>query len=179
MNIEYVGRNYSLDDQIREYTEDHLQKVTKFLEEPVDVRVTLEVEKRRHLADVHVAHKLGVLQSREESGDMYDSIHAAMEKAEKQARRARKKLTGRKRKGNGVPDWPVDVVDRESLSQGEAPRIIRSSRLHIKPMSIEEAALQLDGSKNEFIVFRDATSNKVNVLYKRKDENYGLIAPEL
>lgn len=179
MNIEYVGRNYSVDDRIREYTEDHLPKITKFLDEPVDVRVTLEVEKRRHVADVHVAHKLGVLQSREESADMYDALRAAMEKAEKQARRARKKLTDRKRKGNNVPDWPVDVVDRESLGGGDTPRIIRSSRLHIKPMSIEEAALQLDGSKNEFIVFRDAASNKVNVLYKRKDDNYGLIAPEL
>lgn len=180
MNIEYVGRNYSVDDQIREYAEDLLPKITKFLDEPVDVRVTLEVEKRRHVVDVHVAHKLGVLQSREESGDMYDALHAAMEKAEKQARRARKKLTDRKRKGsNNVPDWPVDVVDRASLGGGDTPRIIRSSRLHIKPMSIEEAALQLDGSKNEFIVFRDAASNKVNVLYKRKDDNYGLIAPEL
>lgn len=179
MNIEYVGRNYSLDDRIREYTEDKLHKVTKFLEEPVDVRVTLEVEKRRNLADLHVAHKLGVLQSREESADMYEAIHAAVEKAEKQARRARKKLTDRKRKANGIPEWPVDVVDRASLDRGEKPRVIRSSRLHIKPMSVEEAALQLDGSKNEFIVFRNATSTKINVLYKRKDDNYGLIAPEL
>jgi putative sigma-54 modulation protein len=56
--------------------------------------------------------------------------------------------------------------------------VIRNTRLQIKPMSIEEAALQLDGAKNDFVVFRDATSDRISVLYKRKDDNYGLIAPD-
>jgi putative sigma-54 modulation protein len=180
MKIEYVARNYTLHDRVRDYAEERLPKVLKFLEEPVDVRVTLEVEKHRHHAELHIAHRLGIVQAKEEASDMFEALHAAVEKAEKQARRGRKKLTDRKRReGAEVNHWPVEVVDAVSLRETGGPRIIRSSNLHIKPMSIEEAALQLNGSKNEFIVFRDSGSNRVSVLYKRKDSNYGLIAPEL
>lgn len=181
MNIEYVGRGYSLDDRIRGFIEEKLDKVDKFLEEPIEVRVTLEVEKHRQSADIHIAHKLGVLQAREEADDMYDAVNAAVGKAEKQARRSRKKLTGRKRRGEPAHllSWPLEIVEPASLGAGsDGPRVIRTTHLKIKPMSIDEAALELEGSKNDFVVFRDAVTDKVNVLYKRKDDNYGLIAPE-
>jgi putative sigma-54 modulation protein len=71
----------------------------------------------------------------------------------------------------------MEVLERESVGGGTPPRIIKSSRLEIKPMSLDEAALQLDASKNDFLVFRDAASDRVSVLYKRKDSNYGLIVP--
>ena len=71
------------------------------------------------------------------------------------------------------------MVDRESLSTNAVPQVIKSTLLQIKPMTIDEAALQLESSKNDFFVFRDATSDRVSVLYKRRDNNYGLIAPEL
>lgn len=179
MNIEFVGRNYQLDDKIRRHTEDKLAKMTRFLEEPVDVRVTLEVHKHRQVADVHVNHKLGVVQAREEAADMYDAINAVVDTASKQARRNHKKVTGRKRRaGNGPQPWALETVEAEEGESGE-PRIIRQRISSVKPMSVEEAALQLDESNNEFIVFRDAASEKVSVLYRRRDNNYGLIAPEL
>ncbi|MGB6995373.1 MAG: sigma 54 modulation/S30EA ribosomal C-terminal domain-containing protein, partial [Thermoanaerobaculia bacterium] len=65
-----------------------------------------------------------------------------------------------------------------SVGEGRSPRIVKSSVLSIKPMSIDEAALQLEDSKNDFVVFRDAASDQVSVLYKRRDQNYGLISPE-
>jgi len=146
------------------------------------VRVTLEVEKHRQIADIHIAHKLGVVQAREEADDMLDAVHVAVAKAEKQARRSRKKLTDRKRRGEpgALSHWPMEIVEGASLGAGgDGPRVIRSTRLQIKPMSIDEAALTLEGSKNDFVVFRDATTDRVSVLYKRRDNNYGLIAPEL
>jgi putative sigma-54 modulation protein len=73
--------------------------------------------------------------------------------------------------------WPIDVIERTSLEGGGA-RVIKTSKLPIKPMSIEEAALLLDASKHDFVVFRDSESERVSVLYKRRDQNYGLIAPE-
>lgn len=182
MNIEYVGRGYSLDDRIRSFVETKLEKVDKFLEEPVEIRVTLEVEKHRQIADVHIAHKLGILQAREEADDMHDALNAAMAKTVKQARRSRKKLTGRKRRaepGGRLQQWPLEILEPASLAAGsDGPRIVRSTHLKIKPMSIDEAALELQDSKNDFVVFRDANTDKVHVLYKRKDQNYGLIAPE-
>jgi ribosome hibernation promoting factor len=181
MNIEYVGRNYELDERVRRFAAGKLAKLEKFLQEPAEIRVTLEVEKHRQIAEVHVTHRGGVLQATEETLDMFDAITQAVEKVEKQARRSRKKVVGKRRRpdrANGN-SWPLEVVERESLGSGAAPRVIKSSLLHIKPMTIDEAALQLESSKNDFFVFRDATSDRVSVLYKRRDHNYGLIAPEL
>lgn len=182
MQIEFIGRNYEIDERVRSYAEEKLHKLDKFLHEPVEIRVTLETEKHRQIAEVHVRHKLGTLDATVEGGDMYDAINGVVDKVEKQARRStRKKIDKRRRadRVNGVQhQWPMSVVERESVGGGREPRIIRSELLHIKPMSIEEAALQLDGAKNDFIVFRDSITDRVSVLYKRKDDNYGLIAPE-
>ena len=180
MNIDYVARNYPLDDQIRTYTSDKLRKVAKFLEDPVEIRVTLEHEKHRYIADLHVAHRFGVIKANEENDDMYDAINLAVDKIEKQARRSRKKFRDKRRKAdrNNGNQWPVEVLERASVGAGGSPRIVKKSVLSIKPMSIDEAALQLEDSKNDFVVFRDAASDEVSVLYKRRDQNYGLISPE-
>jgi putative sigma-54 modulation protein len=182
MQIDYVGRNYHPDEALRRYTADKLQKASKFLEEPVEVRVTLELEKHRHIADLHVAHRFGVLQATEETGDMQDAINLAVDKIEKQARRSRKRFVNRRRRADRSQNgqqWPVEVVDRASVGGGAAPRVIESTVLAIKPMTIEEAALQLEDSEAGFVVFRDATSDRLSVLYKRRDDNYGLVSPEL
>jgi putative sigma-54 modulation protein len=182
MNIDYVGRNYHLDDRVREFTEDKLHKMLKFVEEPIEVRVTLEVEKHRHRAEFHVVHRFGVLQADQEMDSMHDAINLAVDKLEKQARRGRKKFMDSRRRAqrtNNGHHWPLEIVEGASLLAGAGgPRVIATSLLEIKPMSIEEAALQLQDSKHEFVVFRDSANDRVSVLYKRRDANYGLIAPE-
>jgi putative sigma-54 modulation protein len=181
MNIEYVGRHVELNDRIREFAEEKLAKVLRFLDEPVEIHLALEREKHRHLADLHISHRFGVLKAREEHDDLFDALHQAVDTMAKQARRERKKLIDRRRRSGRAEtgnQWPVDVVDRASLGSAEGPRIVKSSALSIKPMSLDEAALQLEGSSNDFIVFRDASSRKISVLYKRRDANYGLISPE-
>jgi len=181
MNIEYIGRNYTLNEGLRATTEEKLQKLARFLEEPIEVRLTLEQEKHRRIADLHITHRLGVLQAGEETDDMLDSLNSVLDKAEKQARRSRKRLTDKRRRGGRGQQnqWPMEVLERESIGAKEGPRIIKSSRLRIKPMSLEEAALQLEQGKNDFVVFRDSTTEQVSVLYRRRDDNYGLIAPEI
>lgn len=181
MNVEYIGRNFQIDPRVRRFAEAKLKKLDKFLEEPVEVRVTLAVEKHRHIAELHIAHRLGVLQATEETeAPMKEAILQAVEKVEAQARRSREKLVGRKRRagGNGLQRWPVEVLERASVGAGGAPRIVESTHLSIKPMTIEEAALALEASPEGVVVFRDAASDRLNVLYRRRDDNYGLIAPE-
>ncbi|MDH3745598.1 MAG: ribosome-associated translation inhibitor RaiA [Acidobacteriota bacterium] len=181
MNIEISTRNFKANDRVREYATDKLSKVSKFVNEPVEARVTLEAEKHRKIADVHVAHRHGVLQATEQTDNMLDAINLAVDKIEKQARRSREKHKDKRRRAdrrNGANSWPVSVVDRSSVGGTEGPKVVKSSELPIKPMSLEEAALELEGSKNEFIVFRDSASEQVSVLYRREDNNYGLIAPE-
>lgn len=180
MNIDYTGRHCQIDDHVKELTARKLAKVTRFLDEPIEVRAIVEVEKHRHRAEINVSHRHGTLQATEEADATLDALHAAVEKLDKQARRVRKKHTDKLRRAarDGEHRWDVDIVEAASLQEGAAPRVIRSMQLPIKPMTIDEAALQLQGSKNDFFVFRDSTTERVSVLYKRRDQNYGLIAPE-
>ena len=179
MNVEYVARHFDLDDEIRSYTEGKLRKVAKFVDDPVDVRVTLVQEKHRHIAEVKVGHRHGVIQATEETSQMPDAINLAVDKVEKQARRARKKFMDQRRRNDrraeGVA-WPLEVIEGEGLRSGER-RVVRRSMVEIELMDVEEAALKLDASNDEFLVFKDASNDRVSVLYKRSDGNFGLISP--
>lgn len=178
INVETIGRNFHIDERLKEHIEQKLDKVAKFAEGPVEVRVILEIEKYRHIAELHVAHAGGVIVAKEESeGNMLEAVNLAMDKAEKQARRSHKKRSDqRRRAGRNGHRWPLEVLERGSLSTG-TPRIVESTHLEIKPMTIEEAVLELEASPHGFVVFHDASSKRLSVLYKRKDDNYGLIAP--
>ncbi|MCP4006859.1 MAG: ribosome-associated translation inhibitor RaiA [bacterium] len=181
MKIEFTGRHYHLGERVRQYAERRLVKLAKFLDEPVDVHVILEIEKRRQIAEFHVTHRHGVFQATEESEHMREAINAGVEKIEKQARRSRKKFMDKRRRAqrqDGGHHWPMEVLEAASVGDGAQPRIIKTSRLPIKPMTIDEAVLELDHSKNEFFVFRDSSTDRVSVIYRRKDANYGLIAPD-
>lgn len=180
MNIEYVGRHFHLDDQTKAYAADKITKLGPFVEEPVEIRVLLETEKNRQKAEVHVSHRFGTFQAADEAENMLDSINHAVDKIVKQARRSRKKfIDKRRREGRHISHeesrWPIDVIERESVKQEGGPKVIRSGHIPIKPMTIDEAALSLESSRNDFFVFRDAGSGEVSVLYKRKDDNYGLV----
>lgn len=183
MKIDFVGRHVTLDERIRAHTERKLERVVRFLAEPVEVHVTLEAEKYRQIAEIRMSHRHGTVRAREENADVLEAIDLAVEHLERQTRRTRKKSVDRRRRGvrfaAGARHWPVDVVAKESLGRGVAPRVVKSSRFEIKPMTLDEAALDLEASRNEFVVFHDAESDKVSVLYRRRDQNYGLIVPEV
>jgi putative sigma-54 modulation protein len=98
MNVEYVGRRVRLSPEIRRLAERKLAKVTKFLEEPVAVRITLEEEKHREIVEVHIAHRFGTLLAREETDRLPDALNLAIDKLETQAERARKKFMDRRRR---------------------------------------------------------------------------------
>ena len=182
MNIEYAARNCHLDDTLRSATEERLRKVVRFLEEPVEVHVVLEVEKHRHLAEIRIAHKHGLIQAAEETpAAMRDAIGLAIDKVEKQAQRARKRYMDRRRRADRDQNgqhWPLSVVEPESLRAG-TPRVILTDRLEVKPMAIEDAALEMENSGHGFVVFRDTKSDRLSVLYRRDDSNYGLISPDV
>lgn len=179
MQIDYVSRNFNLDEELREYAAGKMAKLTRFLDEPVEARVTLVQEKYRQIAEMHVAHRHGVIQAAVETEEMRDSINLVVDKLEKQARRSRRKFQDKRRRAdrdNGSHQWPVEVLAGNSLSDS-SPRIIETSTLSIKPMALDEAALQLERAETGFVLFRDTRTDRVCVLYKRPDDNYGLISP--
>jgi putative sigma-54 modulation protein len=137
------------------------------------------VEKHRHDCDVVIFANGFKIHGRETTGDLFSAIDLVMDKMEKQVKRYRDKLKNvdrTNRKGEEVP-YKVDVLEAESLSDDE-PRLIKTQRLTAKPMDVDEAAMQLDLSRDDFLVFLNARSQVLNVIYRRGDGNFGLIEPQ-
>jgi putative sigma-54 modulation protein len=186
MATEISGRNYEIPSNIRDMVEKKLAKIQERLfDDVIDVRVVLQVEKYRNICEVIIVGKEHDVKSVQESDEsMQDAINLAMDHLKRQAQKNRKKIRDHHRnEGNGrkVNEWAVQVLEPAQLRvEGDhnRPRIVKTNNLPIRPMSIEEAALRLDDSKNEFIVFRDIDTDKVSVIYKRRDSNLGLISPE-
>jgi putative sigma-54 modulation protein len=185
MATEITGRNFEVTPEIRTLLEKKLAKVEERLfDDVIDVRVVLQVQKYRNICEIIIVGKEHDVKAVQNSDDsMQDAINAALDHVKRQAQKNRKKIRDH-RNGRTKPApeaWAVQVLEPGRLrmrGDHNRPRIIKTSNLPIRPMSIEHAALMLDDSKNEFIVFRDVDTDKISVIYKRKDSNLGLIAPE-
>ncbi|MEO8378887.1 MAG: ribosome-associated translation inhibitor RaiA [Acidobacteriota bacterium] len=186
MATEISGRNYEIPADVRDLVEKKLAKIEdKLFDDVIEVRVVLQVEKRRNICEVLIVgkdHDVKTVQESDES--MQDAVNSAIDHLKRQAQKNREKIRDHRRKeGNGrdVTQWSVQVLEPGNLredTEERAPRIVKTNNIEIRLMSIEEAALRLDDSRNEFIVFRDVDSDRVSVIYKRRDNNLGLIAPE-
>ncbi len=180
MKIDYIARKVNLDAQVRELAEKKLEKIKKYFNDILDVRVEVGQERHLYVADLSVKGKDFNIQATSQNKELTTAIQDGVDKLEIQARRAKTRLKDHKgRQGRGsAPSWSVDVIEPESAAAGQ-PRIVEQSSIPIKPMSIEEAVMQLEESSDEFFVFRNSANDKVNVLYRRPDRNLGLITPEL
>ena len=182
MKIDYIARKVDLTEASRELAEKKLAKITKYFNDILDARLEVELERHLHIVDLSIRGKDFDVQATAQNKDMMAAIQDAVDKIEIQARRAKARLKDhKKRAGSGAKldqGWSVDVFERDSMTSGQ-PRIVERSSIPIKPMSVEEAVLQLDDSQYDFLVFRNASTDKVNVLYRRDDKNLGLITPEL
>jgi len=182
MKVEYIARKVTLSDQSRELAEKKLAKISKYFNDIIDVRIEVSQERHLHVVDLSVNGKDFDLQSTAQHKDVTAAIQEAVDKLEIQARRAKTRLKDHKQRAGAEAKtdrgWAVEVLESESIASGE-PRIVEKSSIPIKPMSIEEAVLQLDDSSYNFLVFRNASNDRVNVIYRRVDKNLGLITPEL
>ncbi|HUP63124.1 MAG TPA: ribosome-associated translation inhibitor RaiA [Thermoanaerobaculia bacterium] len=187
MATQISGRNYEVPPDIREMIEKKLAKIEdRLFVDVIDVRVVLQVEKYRNICEILIVGKTHDVKTIQESDEsMQDAVNQAMDHLKRQAQKNRKKIRDHhRREGNGrqtVAEWAVQVLEPGNLRETgdhNRPRIVKTNNIAIRPMSIEEAALRLDDLKNEFIVFRDIDTDKVSVIYKRRDNNLGLIAPE-
>jgi putative sigma-54 modulation protein len=181
MNVNITGRQMDITPPLKSYTESKLKKLNKFMNGITDIHVTLSVEKYRQIAEINI-HSRGntYLTAVEESNDLYVSIAQAVEKIEVQAKKLQDKRIGKKRRSKRKETaGTFNVLLREEgETPGTAPRVVESSRFVIKPLSVEEAVVQIEDEGAEFLVFRNAVSDRVNVIYKRPDGNFGLIDPD-
>jgi ribosome hibernation promoting factor len=182
-----IGRNFDVSADIRQLIDKKLSRiVNKLFDDVIDIRCMLQVEKYRYICEILIVGKEHDVKSVQESDEsMQDAINAAIDHVKRQAQKHRKTIRDHHRKdGNRhkVTEWAVQVLEPGRLREAgdhNRPRIIKTNNLPIRPMSIEDAAQRLEDSKNEFIVFRDLDTDKVSVIYKRRDNNLGLIAPEV
>ncbi|HHV08011.1 MAG TPA: ribosome-associated translation inhibitor RaiA [Firmicutes bacterium] len=174
MKIIVRGKNIDVTPALRDYVEKKVGKLAKLLDDVTEAVVTLSVEKERHIVEVTVPVGGRLLRGEMASGDMYASIDMVMDKLEKQAAKYKTRLA-RKIKNGSV----LDVVppQRRVAKEDQEPRLVRTKRFPVKPMPVEEAILQMNLLGHDFFVFRDADTDEVNVVYCRKDGNYGLIEP--
>jgi ribosomal subunit interface protein len=181
MNLDFVARSTELDDPLREFAEEQLGKVVRFLEEPIEIRFRLEENKHRKIADLHIGHRFGVIQATDETGDLREAIRLAVEKAQKQAKRSRKKYKDRKRRARRAQpfDWPIEILDPSTLQAAEGPTVIESRTFHLTGMDLEQAVRKMEEVGLGFYVYRDTTSGRLSILYNRKDKTLGLLYPEI
>jgi putative sigma-54 modulation protein len=177
MRLHVKGKNLEVSDSIRSYAEEKLRKLDRQLAAPTKVELELAVERNpsisaNHVAEATVWTKGPVLRARESSGDMRASIDQLVDKLERQVKRYREK---RRRRDARI----TEPVGAPALGGEVEPGIVKTKQFPVKPMSPEEAVLQLELVGHDFFVFQSVESGDVNVVYRRRDGRYGLIEPQL
>ena len=176
MKFEYTGRHIEVTPALRSHVEEHFQRLNHLFDgKALNAHVIIEVEKGRHRSEIIVKWRNEVLTADTTLADMYQSLSKTIDKIEKQALKIKNKITDKHHKAKKVTAvaTPVDEVAPAPI----APRIVSARRYAVKPMTAEEAVFRLNDEENQFLVFRNSEDEKVSVIYKRKDGNYGLIQP--
>ena len=173
MKVIITGRKIDISAGMRSYTEKKLQKLDKFFDEAADAQVTLSVEKDRQTAELTIYFGGYVFRAEDTTDDMYTSIDRAIDLIERQIRKNKTRLEKKLRGGAfDAPSASAPETEEQEI------RIVKSKKHALKPMSPEEAVLQMNLLGHEFFVFHNDETDKIDIVYKRKDGNYGLIEAE-
>ena len=187
MNVDITGRHVDITPELRAFTEDRLRKLERLLDGPLEIHVVLGTEKHRHRAEIQVKSRTAVLSGMEETVDLHTSIREVAGKLERQALKHKEKVTGRKRRvGTSIPVAAAAIeAEAEAEAEAAAPesesaarRVVRSQRYQLKPLAVEDALIKLEENDEEILVYRDSQSDRVSVIYRRRDGDIGLIEPE-
>jgi putative sigma-54 modulation protein len=179
MEFEYTGRHVDVTPALRQHVEDHFQKIEHiFSDSTARAHIVMDVEKNRQIGEILVHWREHTLTASDTNADMYQALTRAIAKIEKQALKLKKKIIDRKQTAKPASAIAPQPDGQEVLQAApRAPRIVAARRYIVKPMTADEAALQLSTASDQFLVFRDADTNRLGVLYKRKDGDFGLIEP--
>ena len=189
MEFEYTGRHVEVSPAMRAHVEDHFRKLEDIFENSSTARahIIIEVTKNRHTAEILLHWREHTLTASETNADMYRALTRCITKVEKQAVKLKKKTIERKQSAMPVsavaPDAAGEAAAAAASASGDLdasprqPRIIQARRYAVKPMTAEEAVMSLGEGSDQFVFFRDSDTNRLSVLYRRKDGNFGLIQP--
>jgi len=175
MQTSLTFKNMETSDHLRSYVSTKLDRLDKYLYNPAEAKVVLQVEKFRHIAEISITgDRLNII-GKEETEDMYSSIDMVLDKIESQIKKNKEKFRERriplKSKSKMVATSDSEVMEEE----GEKQVIVNT--IDYKPMDVEEAVMQMELIKDNFLVFTNSRTEQVNVLYRRRDGHFGLIKP--
>ncbi len=177
MEIIIRGNKVAVTDSMKEYIEEKLAKLNKYLKDSDNTRATVVVKVRGHkqVVEVTIPLKSLILRSEEEQDDAYAAIDVAIDKLERQIRKNKTKLMSRQSKNVEAYDFVIEDLEDTDEEEDE---ILKRKSISVKPMSDEEAILQLNLLGHQFYMYKDSETMKSAVVYKRKDGGYGIIESE-
>lgn len=174
MVISVTFRNTEGEGWQREYLEEKLKKINKYVDNPIEVHIVLSVEKFRNVAEINLMSNGLNINAKEEEKDMHVAIDNAVEKIERQLKRHKEKI--RNHKNNSLREEGEEI--RESvpdLEEQQGSKVMEIREMALKPMSLDDAVLEMGTTRSRFVVYRDSVTENINVMYRRDDGNYVLI----
>jgi putative sigma-54 modulation protein len=175
MQTSVTFKNLDSSDHLKSYVADKLDRLDKYLDNPAEANVVLTVEKFRHTAEINIAGDRLSINGKEETNDMYSAIDMVLDKLEKQIKKNKQKI--RERRTSSKNRNRSILEDEGILPEDDTEKQIKVMNIEYKPMDIDEAVLQMDLIEDNFLVFTNAKSDQINVLYRRRDGHFGLIQP--
>lgn len=175
MQVSVTFRNTESESWFKDYVTERLSRIQKYIDKPVDAHVVLSVEKFRYVAEINIMAKGISLVGKEEAKDMQLAIDNVIDKIERQIKKHKEKSREHKANTNrpedmgGLREAPAPFEEELKL------RIVETRRVVLKPMSLDEAILEMESSRNRFVIYRDAHSENISVIYRRDDGNFALL----
>ena len=179
MEIFIRGDNIEVTKAIQDYAKEKLGRINKYIGDSESIRATVVVNVKGHnqKVEVTIPLKTVILRAEETRDDLYAAIDVVVDKLERQIRKNKTKIQSKKMKDKFSKDFMIDAIENLEDEKDEG-KIVKRKAVEVKPMSEEEAILQMELLEHQFYIFKDAETNKVAVVYKRKEGNYGIIESE-
>ena len=174
MQTSVTFKNLDPSEHLKSYVTDKLDRFDKYLDNPAEASVVLSVEKFRHIAEINISGDRMTINGKEEVNDMYSAIDLVLDKLEIQIKKSKQKI--RERRNNAKTKVLEAQMESASYAEDNEKQVMVTN-IDYKPMDIDEAIMQMDLVTDNFLVFTNAHTDRVNVLYRRRDGNYGLIQP--
>jgi putative sigma-54 modulation protein len=174
MQTDITFKNIDSSDALKEYALKRLSKIDKYIDRTAEAHVVLSVEKRRHKADVTLSADGAVINAVEITEDLYSAIDTVMDKLERQIKKHKEKLQGKKSQSKAAA-----VAGPAPAGRKPKQRLIYEKNYPVKPMSVDEAILQMDTIPQSFVIFQNTESKQLNLIYKRQDGELALVEPQI
>ena len=176
-NVSVTGRHVDVTEGMKNHAKDKLEKIKKYFPRVIDIQVIMDIQKFIHKVEINLQANHINITATEKTKDMYVSIDQAVSKIQRQLKRYKNKVQDHRPREASLVEIPMNVLKLEKVEDDFEPKVIKTEKLSAKPMFIDEALVQIKLSRQSFLVFNNAENERINIMYKMEDGNYGIIEP--